>query len=51
VSELLLQFFGKLFGAVRMVVLLFHAGLDAALGPDVEGVGIGSIFRASLECT
>jgi hypothetical protein len=37
VRELLLQFFGELLDATRRVVLLvFHAGLDAALGAEVE---------------
>jgi hypothetical protein len=36
VGELLLELFGKLPGAVRKVVLLFHAGLDAAVRADVN---------------
>lgn len=53
VSELLLQIVGKLLQVagklLGMVILVFHIVLDAAAGG--KRTGIGSVFRASLECT
>lgn len=50
VSELLFQFVGKILQVVgkllRVLILVFHVVLDAA---QRGGIGIGGVFRASLE--
>ena len=52
--ELVLQAMRKVLQALRDVLrgmfLVVHVALDAGICRNVKRVGIGSIFRASLEC-